>query len=118
MLQTLSKAQKKAARSLIDLALERECQQFIRVLSDMSQKPLEPVDRPNHSRYLELFKSMDSFDKRLVQRYDGITGGRYLETVAFLFAEGWLTEDDLALCDDEMREEILRYNAVLTRMRE
>ena len=116
MLQTLSKSQKKVARTLIDLALERECQQFILDLSDMSQKPLDPVDRPNHARYLELFKAMDAFDKRLAQRYDGITGGRYMEAAAFLFVEGKLTDDDLAFCDDAMQEEILRYHAVLTRI--
>ena len=113
MLTSLTKAQKKTVRTLIDLALERECAKLIRKVSKLSAKPLDDVEKPNHSRYIELFKAIDSFDKRLQHRYDGITGGHYLETVSCLFAEGILKNDDLEICDEEMKDELVKFKAVL-----
>ena len=112
MLASLTKAQKKAARTLIDLALERECAKLIRKVSKLSSKPLDDVEKPNHARYLELFKAIDSFDRRLQNRYDGITGGHYLETISYLYAEGILKEDDLEICDDEMRNDVIGVKLV------
>ena len=109
MLAILTKAQKKVARTLIDLALERECAKLIRKVSKLSNKPLDDVEKPNHARYIELFKAIDSFDKRMQYRYDGITGGHYLEVISYLYAEGVLKEDDLEICDEEMKNEIIRF---------
>ena len=112
MLASLTKAQKKVARTLIDLALERECAKLIRKVSKLSSKSLDDVEKPNHARYLELFKAVDSFDRRLQNRYDGITGGHYLETISYLYAEGSLKEDDLEICDEEMKSELIRFKSV------
>ena len=112
MLASLTKAQKKAARTLIDLALERECAKLIRKVSRLSSKPLDDVEKPNHARYLELFKAVDSFDRRLQYRYDGITGGHYLEVISYLYAEGILKEHDLEICDEEMKSELIRFKSV------
>ena len=112
MLASLTKSQKKVARTLIDLALERECAKLIRKVSKLSSKPLDDVEKPNHARYLELFKAIDSFDRRLQNRYDGITGGHYLETISYLHAEGILKEDDLEICDEEMKNEFIRFKLV------
>ena len=112
MLASLTKAQKKVARTLIDLALERECAKLIRKVSKLSSKPLDDVEKPNHARYLELFKAVDSFDRRLQNRYDGITGGHYLETISYLYAEGSLKEGDLEICDEEVKSELIRFKSV------
>ena len=111
MLTSLTKAQKKAARTLIDLALERECAKLIRKVSNLSAKPLEDVEKPNHSRYIEIFKAITSFEKRLQHRYDGITGGHYLDTVSYLYVEGILKDYDLEICDEEMNNEISRVKS-------
>ena len=112
MLTSLTKAQKKAARTLIDLALERECAKLIRKVSNLSAKPLEDVEKPNHSRYIEIFKAITSFEKRLQHRYDGITGGHYLEVISYLYAEGILKEHDLEICDEEMINDVIRVKSV------
>ena len=112
MLASLTKAQKKVARTLIDLALERECAKLIRKVSRLSSKPLDDVEKPNHARYLELFKAVDSFDRRLQYRYDGITGGHYLEVISYLYAEGILKEHDLEICDEEMINDVIRVKSV------
>lgn len=113
MLERLTKAQKKAARALIDLALERECANFIENVSKLSGKPLDDLDKPNHARYIEIFKLVDSFDKHIADRYDGMTGSRYVDTVSFLFFEGSLAEKDLEICDEELRDEVCRIKRVI-----
>ena len=117
MLASLTKAQKKVARTLIDLALDRECAKLIRKVSKLSNKPLDDVEKPNHARYIELFKAIDSFDKRLQHRYDDITGGHYLEVISYLYAEGVLKEDDLEICDGEMKNDIIRFKSVCDSIR-
>lgn len=112
MLASLTKVQKKVARTLINLALERECSKLVRKVSSLSNKPLDDVENPNHARYIELFKAVDSFDKHLQYRYDGITGGHYLEVISYLYAEGILKEDDLEICDDEMKNDVIRVRSV------
>ena len=112
MLASLTKGQKKVARILIDLALERECAKLIRKVSKLSNKPLDDVEKPNHARYSELFKTIASFDRRLQHRYDGITGGHYLEVISYLYTEGILKEDDLEICDEEMRNDVIRVKMV------
>lgn len=117
MLASLTKAQKKVARTLIDLALERECAKLIRKVSRLSNKPLDDVEKPNHARYIELFKAIDSFDKRLQYRYDGIAGGHYIEVISYLYAEGVLKEDDLEICDEEMKNDVIRVKSVCDSIR-
>ena len=113
MLANLTKSQKKAARTLIDLALERECAKLIRQVSKLSVKPLDDVEKPNHARYIELFKAIDAFDRRLQFRYDGVTGGHYLETVSYLYAEGIINAKDIEICDEEMKCEVVRVREVM-----
>lgn len=117
MLDTLTKAQKKTARALIDIALERDCAALIDEVSCLAQKPLDKVEKPNHARYIELYKVIESFDKHLADRYDGITGSKYLDTVSFLLAEGSLTDEDLTVCDETMKSELLRVKEILLDIR-
>ena len=106
MLKELTKAQRKAARSLIDIALERECAKLIDEISSLAHKPLDNVEKPNHARYIELYKAIDTFDKHLADRYDGITGGRYLDTVSLLLADGCLFDEDLEGSTNEWLEPV------------
>ena len=107
MLDTLTKAQKKTARTLIDIALERDCAALIDEVSCLAQKPLDKVEKPNHARYIELYKVIESFDKHLADRYDGITGSKYLD----------MTDEDLAVCDETMKSELLRVKEILLDIR-
>ena len=99
MLDTLTKAQKKTARTLIDIALERDCAALIDEVSCLAQKPLDKVEKPNHARYIELYKVIESFDKHLADRYDG------------------MTDEDLAVCDETMKSELLRVKEILLDIR-
>lgn len=117
MLDSLTKAQKKAARTLIDTALERDCASFIQKISKLVEKPLNEVDKPNHARYIDLYKAVETFDKHLASRYDGITGGKYFDTVSFLLADGCLTDEDLLICDETMKSELIRVKEILLQIR-
>ena len=75
------------------------------------------MEKPNHARYIELYKSVEAFDELLADRYDGITGSKYLDVISFLLADGSLNEGDLVICDETMRDEVLRQKAILLQLR-
>lgn len=102
----LTKAQKKVARELIDLGLERECQQFVDNIQNVVTKPLGK-ERPYHARYIEIYKMTERFDKHIAQRYDGLGGSRYFMTVARLYCDGFLSNEEIALLGEELVNKIL-----------
>ena len=101
----LTKAQKKAARILIDRALQRECERFLVDVKRLVNTPLQE-DSP-HKRYLELYKKIDSFDHQIGKTYDGLGGSRYFITVAGLYYRDVLTEEEIGLMGDELKAKII-----------
>lgn len=99
----LTKSQKKIARQLINLALQRECTAFLnnvrRLLRDVENR-----DEDAHANYLSLFKKVDEFDKHIARQYDGMSGSRYLLTILNLYCTGILTDKDIALFDEDMQD--------------
>ena len=120
---SLTKADKRKCRELIHVGLERECEKYVREIQRLASKPIpqselnEPyreengfsVEGPWHKRYIALYKKTDSFDKHIAQRYDGMTGGHYLDGVLGLYCEGIISDDEIALLSDEPREFLLTY---------
>ena len=53
----------------------------------------DPTDKYKISK---LFKSTDSFNYRIAQIYDRMSGSRYLPTVRLLHEEGWLTDEEVS----------------------
>ena len=66
-------------------------------------------DRSCHEKYLEIYKSIQTFDKDISRQYDGLNGSRYALTVFSLFYNGILTEKDLSEFDDRTREAFLEH---------
>ena len=85
----LDKSQKKIARTLISRALERECCTFLAKLKRLLQ---DEKAQSCHEKYLEIYKSIQTFDKDISRQYDGLNGSRYALTVFSLFYNGILTE--------------------------
>ena len=75
----LTKAQKKAARILIDRALQRECERFLVDVKRLVNTPLQE-DSP-HKRYLELYKKIDSFDHQIGKTYRTQRRTRWVTTL-------------------------------------
>lgn len=99
----LTKSQKKTARQLIDLALQRECEAFLNSTRNFLREA-ESKGKDAHANYLSLFKKVDGFDKHIARHYDGMSGSRYLLTVLDRYCAGTLTDNDIALLGEDMKK--------------
>ena len=120
---SLTKADKRKCRELIHAGLERECEKYVKEMQKLVNTPIplaelnEPyreengfsVEGPWHKRYIALYKKTASFDKHIAQRYDGMTGGHYLDGVLSLYCEGIISDDEIAPLSDEPRNFLLIY---------
>lgn len=120
---SLTKADKRKCRELIHIGLERECEQFVKEMKELACKPIslaelnEPyreengfsVEGPWHKRYIALYKKTQEYDKHVADRYDGITGGRYIDCVLGLYLDGIITDEEIALLSDEPHEFLKMY---------
>ena len=103
----LPKSQKKIARELIQLGLQRECKSFTTEIAKLTGSSEWEAGDP-HELYLELYKKVSSFNKHIAHRYDGLTGSRYFSTVFALFYDEVLTMEDITRFDIEVQNELLR----------
>lgn len=91
----LSKSEKKVARAAIDKGLEAEfkegMEKFEAILKDWRAGKFAS----NKEAYHKLFKAVDGKDGAIGRRYDGLTGGRYLITVAGIYKDGYIGEADI-----------------------
>ena len=120
---SLTKADKRKCRELIHVGLERECEKYVKEMQKLVNTPIplaelnEPyreengfsVEGPWHKRYIALYKKTASFDKHIAQRWDGLTGGHYLDGVLSLYCEGIISDDEIAPLSDEPRNFLLIY---------
>ena len=114
----LTKADKRRCRELIHIGLERECEQFVREMQQLANRPLplselnEPyreengfsIEGPWHKRYIALYKKTREYDKHDANRYDDITGSRYIGCVFELYLDGIITDEEIAPLSDQPRE--------------
>ncbi len=101
----LTKSEKKAARRLIDKALNQDYINGMEKIKKLIHKWEDDPSEPQKS-YLELFKTLRSHDKALGRKFDGLTGGGYFICVVNCFADGLLAEEDLEQIPDGLREKI------------
>jgi len=99
----LTKSQKKIARQLINLALQRECEDFLNKTRCFLHEA-ESNGKDAHANYLSLFKKVDEFDKHIARHYDGMSGSRYFLTILNLYCTKILTDKDIALFDEDMQK--------------
>ncbi|MCL2073124.1 MAG: hypothetical protein FWH18_04330 [Marinilabiliaceae bacterium] len=70
----LTKSQKRIARELIDIGLQRECKSFGLKIAKFTNS--SDWDAKPHDIYLKLFEKVVSFDKHISRRYDFLGGSR------------------------------------------
>lgn len=103
----LDKEQKRIAKRLIDTALERECAAFnLRVKTLAGQHLNTKLTKPNHQRYLDIYKLTNEFDRHIASSYDGLSGSKYFMTIVNLYCDGVLKDEDLIEFDDEVLTQI------------
>jgi hypothetical protein len=102
----LSKADKKVARAIIDLGLQRErfdgLNEIDSVLQNWKNKKLD-----DESAYHLLYKTVIELDKHIARRYDAISGSRYVLVIVSQFRDGVITEEDLSEFSEDTRQSIL-----------
>jgi hypothetical protein len=101
MYHDLSKKEKKIARVCIDKGLDTAFKEGLEnseaVIRDWQQGKFST----NKEAYHELYKTLTDKDDDIGRRYNGLTGSRWLMTVAQLFAEKVITDDDIKDFSDE-----------------
>jgi hypothetical protein len=123
IIMELSKADKRLCRELINTGLERECRRFVEQIQLIANKPIPPeqlnepyreengqsIERVWHKRFIKLFRATNEFNRHVALRYDHATGSHYLDCVAGLFLDKWLTDDEIARFSDEPRVYITSF---------
>jgi hypothetical protein len=104
-----SKPDKKAARAIFELALQRE---FSKGLNDFYNilhqwKTQQPDD--NRDAYYAVCNAVKKFDKHIAQRYDGLSGGRYFITVISLLVDGTISKSELSEFSEQAREQLSAF---------
>ncbi|MCQ2256351.1 MAG: hypothetical protein MJZ29_12735 [Bacteroidaceae bacterium] len=123
----LTKSDKRLCRELIHVGLERECRKFVEDVQKITSKPIPlaelnasyqeesggAVEGPWHKQYIKIFNKVRSFDKHVARRYDGITGGHYLDAVLALYCDDLVTDDEISRFSEKVEEFLKRYKESL-----
>jgi hypothetical protein len=101
----LSKKDKKVAREIIEKGVQIEFANGLNQADAVIQK-WKNNHLGNREAYHLLFKKIKDFDKHIARRYDAMRGSRYFLTVANLFADRIITEEDIKDFSKEVIEEL------------
>lgn len=106
-----NKSEKKLARLLIDKGVETEFKNSLQEVDEIiTQWKKGAID--NRAAYYKMFKTVSDNDKWISRRYDGMTGGRYLLTVASIYADGQVTAEDIEGFSEETKAVLNRWAEV------
>ena len=102
----LSKRDKKAAREVIDKALQRDFQrgllEFDAILAKWKNQEVD-----NRQSYYDIYSSVKKFDKYIARRYDDLRGSTYY--ILGLLHDGIIQEEDLSGFSDEVAQAIINH---------
>ncbi|MEI6752401.1 MAG: hypothetical protein WCK78_04465 [Paludibacter sp.] len=100
----LSKKDKKVARDVIELGLQREIESGLSK-ADAILQAWKTKAKDNKETYHQLYKHIITLDKHIARRYDDITGSRYLLTIIGQMRDNVIHDEDLI----EFSEEVQLY---------
>lgn len=95
MYHELSKKEKKIARICIDKGIDTAFKEGLENCAAVINDWQKGKFNSNKEAYHKLYKAISDKDYSIGGRYDGLTGSRYLITVAQLFSEKIITEEDI-----------------------
>jgi len=101
----LTKIQKKTARELITLGLQRECKSFKKDIEQFIGSAEWKTENPQ-KLYHKLYDMVTTFDKHIARRYNDLGGSRYFITVFNLFYNEILMPEDIARFDIEVQNKL------------
>ncbi len=102
MYYELSKKDKKTARICIDKGCDREMQEGLEQFEAILQHWRKGKFATNKEAYHALFKAVDKKDDNIAQRYDNLGGSKYLMAVASIYADGYISDEEI----DDFSEEV------------
>jgi len=103
MYYELSKREKKIARVCIDKGLDTAFKTGLENSETVISEWRLGKFSSDREAYHKLYKVLTDTDDAISERYDGLTGSKWLITVAQLFAEKIITEDDIKDFSDETK---------------
>jgi hypothetical protein len=107
-MKDLTKPEKKLCRDLMEKGLENEFEAEIRNVEGFIAK-WKNKEATNRETYHAIHGGIWDHRKHLAQRYDGVTGSHYLNTVGGILADGYITEKDIAGFSDENKAYLMRF---------
>lgn len=112
MYYELSKADKKIARLCIEKGIDAEFREGLEKCEAVVGDWRAGKFSGNKEAYHKLFQALREKDRAIARRYDGLSGSRWLGTVAAILRDGFISEEDVAGFSDEARITIERWNRV------
>jgi hypothetical protein len=101
----LSKANRKAARQIIEIGLQNEFRKGLSIAAAVI-KEWESKAGDNQAYYHSLYSKIRDFDKHIARRYDGMRPSDYLFIIAAQLREGYISENDLASLSEEVKQQV------------
>ncbi len=98
----LSKQDKKELRRLIDMGLVREFESAL-TKSDRILEKWKYREKNTRESYYNLFEHIKDFDKHIADRYDRLTPGYYVLTVANLLYQKIILEEEMVELSPEVK---------------
>ena len=108
MYYELSKKEKKIARACIDKGLDTAFKEGLENCEAVISNWRLGKFSSNKEAYHKLYKTITDKDDAIAGRYDGLRGSGYLLTVAQLFLEKIIAEDDIEGFSDETKA-VIRF---------
>jgi len=104
----LSKGEKKIAREIIEIGLQKE---FAKALLDLDaiMNDWKSEQLGNQDAWHRLYKKIITFDKYIARRYDGMTGSNYLLVIIGQLRDGLILESDLENLSEEVRQVLKQF---------
>ena len=104
-MDNLSKHDKKIARQIIEKGLQNDyaiaLSKVDAIISDWTNKKHD-----NREAYHALYDQVHKSDKHIAQRYDYMSGSKYIYIIAGQLLDGIINEDDLKEFSDEAISDI------------
>jgi hypothetical protein len=108
----LSKSQKKIARQIIEMGLQREYENGIAKIDDVIEI-WKSGKLDNKNAYLEMYRKLIQHDKHIARRYNGMTGSKYLLIIIGQLADEVIAFDEIEEFDDEVKEVINKWMDIM-----
>ena len=106
------KSEKKLARQVIEMGLQRDFQKSIldldRIIRQWRSKKLD-----NRDTYHQLYRSLKESDKYIARMYDDQRGSTYMITIQALLRNKVISETDLSEFPEKTKNDILGIRKIL-----